>query len=64
MAETRSRNYLNLVLGIAFLGYGSWRLYTYITGNQYETFRLIVAVTFVLFGLWDLYFFFKPRLKK
>lgn len=57
----RKRNYLNLVVGLAFFGYGSYRLFTIFTGGDYSNFRLIIAIGFVVLGALDLYKFFKPQ---
>ena len=53
------KNYWNLVIGIIFLGYGGFRLFTFFNGADYSTFRLIIAVGFVILGGWDLYKFFR-----
>ena len=58
MSATSGRNYFNLFLGIAFLGYGGYRIFTFITGAEYTTFRIIVAIGFVILGIFDLYKFF------
>lgn len=58
MTTAPRKNYFNLVLGIAFLGYGSYRIYTFLTGAEYTTFRLIVAIGFIILGAFDLYRFF------
>lgn len=53
------KNYLNLLIGVVFFGYGGYRLFTFFNGADYSTFRLIIAVGFVLLGGWDLYKFFR-----
>lgn len=57
----KSRNIFNLVIGLAFVGYGSYRLFTYFNGTEYTTFRLVIAVGFVILGLYDLYKFYASR---
>ncbi|MFD1095318.1 hypothetical protein [Salegentibacter chungangensis] len=56
---TGKRNIWNLVLGIAFLLYGSYRIYDYTVTIEKDTFRLILAIGFVLFGIYDLYKYYK-----
>ena len=53
------RNIWNLVLGIIFLLYGSFRLYQKSQIEEPETFGIIIAVGFILFGIYDLYKYFK-----
>ena len=53
----QKKNYFNLILGIAFVGYGGYRLYSFTQGAPYSTFRIIIAIGFVLLGSWDLYKF-------
>ncbi len=55
------RNILNLILGIAFFSYGSYRLYTFYEGAPYSNFRLIVAIGILLIGIFDIYNFFRKR---
>ena len=57
----KSRNIYNLIIGLGFVGYGSYRLFTYFTGTEYSTFRLVIAVGFVILGLYDLYKFYASR---
>ena len=59
MSAASGRNYINLFLGIAFLGYGGYRIYTFLTGAEYTSFRIIVAIGFIILGAFDLYKFFK-----
>jgi hypothetical protein len=59
MSAAHRRNYFNLFLGIAFLGYGGYRLFTFFTGAEYTTFRIIIAIGFVVLGFFDLYKFFR-----
>ena len=61
MSAAPRRNYFNLFLGIAFLGYGGYRLYTFFTGAEYTTFRIIVAIGFIVLGVFDLYKFFNRK---
>ncbi|PAM92628.1 hypothetical protein B4N84_22200 [Flavobacterium sp. IR1] len=56
----KKRNYLNLIIGLAFFGYGSYRIFTYYNGAEYSNFRLIIAIGFITLGAVDLYKFFKP----
>lgn len=53
------RNIWNLVLGIVFLGYGSFRLYQKSQLQESDTFGIILAVGFIIFGIYDLYKYFK-----
>lgn len=57
----KKRNYLNLFLGLAFFGYGAYRIFTFFNGDQYSNFRLIIAIGFVILGALDLYKFIKPQ---
>ncbi len=59
MTAAPRKNYFNLLLGIAFLGYGGYRIFTFLTGAEYTTFRIIIAIGFVILGGFDLYKFFK-----
>jgi hypothetical protein len=45
-------------VGLAFLGYGGYRIYTFLTGAEYTTFRIIIAIGFIVLGGFDLYKFF------
>lgn len=54
----KGRKIFNLVIGLAFVGYGSYRLFTYFNGTEYTTFRLVIAVGFIILGLYDLYKFY------
>ncbi|GAB2776512.1 hypothetical protein GCM10010465_23930 [Actinomadura fibrosa] len=58
--NTRRHNYLNLIVGLAFLSYGFYRLFTFWNGVPYTTFRIIIAIGFIIMGGWDLYRFFNP----
>ncbi|CAL67303.1 membrane protein [Christiangramia forsetii KT0803] len=53
------KNIWNLVLGIVFLGYGSFRLYQKTQLQESDTFGIILAVGFIIFGIYDLYKYFK-----
>lgn len=57
----QDRNYLQLILGLLFVGYGGYRLYTFFNGVEHPAFRIIVVSGMILFGGWDLYRFFKPK---
>jgi len=57
----KRRNLFNLVIGLAFVGYGSYRLFTYFNGAEYSTFRLVIAVGFVILGIYDLYKYYAAR---
>lgn len=59
----RSKNYLSLIIGIAFVGYGGYRLVSFYLGAPYNTFRIIVDIALVFFGAWDIYRFFKSSSK-
>lgn len=54
----KRRNYFNLIIGSAFIAYGSYRLFTYFSGAEYSTFRLVIAVGFIVLGIYDLYKFY------
>lgn len=64
MSATPRRNYLNLFLGLAFLGYGGYRLFSFYYGAEYTTFRIIIALGFVILGAFDLYKFFRKNPQK
>ncbi|MGI0106570.1 hypothetical protein [Salinimicrobium sp. WS361] len=59
MTAAPRKNYFNLVVGLAFLGYGGYRIYTFLTGAEYTTFRIIIAIGFIILGGFDLYKFFR-----
>ncbi len=61
MSAAPRKSYFNLILGIAFLGYGGYRLFTFVTGAEYTTFRIIIALGFIILGVFDLYKFFKGQ---
>lgn len=54
----KKKNIFNLIIGVAFIGYGSYRLFTYFNGAEYSTFRLVIAVGFIILGVYDLYKFY------
>ncbi len=51
----RRKNIWNLILGLIFLAYGSYRLYVLSNSIEENTFSLILAVAFIIFGLYDLW---------
>ncbi|MFO7719624.1 MAG: hypothetical protein R6W85_04195 [Gillisia sp.] len=52
----KKKNIWNLVLGLLFLIYGSYRLYVLSENNfQDDTLSLILAIGFIAFGLYDLW---------
>ena len=53
------RNIWNLVLGIVFLAYGSFRLYQKTQLQEPDNFGMILAVGFIIFGIYDLYKYYK-----
>ncbi len=61
--ETREqrpvRNKWHLILGILFLGYGSYRLYQKLQFGEDDNFGMILAVGFIFFGLYDLWKYYK-----
>lgn len=57
--EKPKRNIWNLVLGIIFIGYGSFRLYQKSMAEDPDNFGIILAVGFIIFGIYDLYKYFK-----
>lgn len=56
---TGRKNIWNLILGIIFLGYGSYRLYVLSVSAEAETLSYILAIAFVIFGLYDLWKYYK-----
>lgn len=54
----KKRNIFNLFIGLAFLGYGCYRIFTYLTGSEHTTFRMIIALGFIALGALDLYKYF------
>lgn len=60
--EQRSKkNIWNLVLGLVFLGYGSFRLYQKMEASDSDTFGMILAIAFIIFGIYDLYKYFTGK---
>ncbi|MCG9973197.1 hypothetical protein [Christiangramia crocea] len=55
------RNIWNLVLGIVFLGYGSFRLYQKAGVSDSDTFGILLAIAFIIFGIYDLYKYFAGK---
>ena len=58
-----SHNYINnvliLVLGLLFLGHGSFRLYQKTQLQESDNFGIVIAVGFIIFGIYDIYKYFK-----
>ena len=59
--QTGTKNIWNLVLGLAFLGYGSFRLYRRINETETDTLGMVLAIGFILFGIYDLYKYFAGK---
>ncbi len=57
--EAKNRNIWNLVLGILFLGYGSFRLWQKFQMETQDTFGILLAVALIGIGIYDLYKYFK-----
>ncbi|HKJ49757.1 MAG TPA: hypothetical protein VJ973_11735 [Christiangramia sp.] len=57
--EKPKRNIWNLVLGIIFIGYGSFRLYQKMQTSESDSFGLILAIGFIAFGIYDLWKYYK-----
>ncbi len=53
------RNKWNLILGILFLGYGSFRLYQKLQMGETDAFGILLAVGFIGFGIYDLWKYYK-----
>lgn len=53
------RNKWYLILGILFLGYGSYRLYSHLTAVETDNFGSVLAIGFIVFGIYDLFRYFK-----
>jgi hypothetical protein len=51
----KKRNIWQLVLGIAFIGYGGYRLYYRLNSPEEDVLGIILAVGFIAFGIYDLY---------
>ncbi|MCM8568110.1 hypothetical protein NE848_01900 [Gramella jeungdoensis] len=59
--QSSKRNIWNLVLGLVFLGYGSFRLYQKMESSDSDTFGIILAIAFIIFGIYDLYKYFTGK---
>ncbi|TBW28399.1 hypothetical protein [Gramella sp. KN1008] len=59
--QAPKRNIWNLVLGIIFLGYGSFRLYQKMSISESDTFGIVLAIAFIIFGIYDLYKYFTGK---
>jgi len=61
--QEQQKSIWNLVAGIAFLGFGSYRIYNHFYGESIgqDNFRLILAFAFVGFGLYRLYGYFNAN---
>ncbi|TRO65374.1 hypothetical protein [Christiangramia sabulilitoris] len=57
--ERPTRNKWNLILGILFLAYGSYRLYQKLQIPDDDNFGMILAVGFIFFGIYDLWKYYK-----
>ncbi|GAA4319219.1 hypothetical protein GCM10023115_45510 [Pontixanthobacter gangjinensis] len=57
--EKPQRNIWNLVLGLVFLAYGSFRLYQKSQAVETDSFGIILAIGFIAFGIYDLYKYYK-----
>ncbi|PRX43327.1 hypothetical protein [Salegentibacter salegens] len=57
--EGGRRNKWYLILGILFLVYGVYRLYSHLTAEETDNFGSILAVGFIVFGLYDLFRYFR-----
>ena len=53
------RNIWNLVLGLVFLGYGCYKLYTLSNSLESDTLGLILGIGFIAFGIYDLWKYYK-----
>ncbi|QED37558.1 hypothetical protein FK178_07380 [Antarcticibacterium arcticum] len=49
------KNIWNLVLGIAFIGYGSYRVYTLSNDIESNVLGFVLGIGFIAFGLYDLW---------
>ena len=59
LEQPRKRNIWNLILGIAFVGYGSFRTYQKLNEPEIDTFSLVLAIAFIILGIYDLYKYFR-----
>jgi hypothetical protein len=53
------RNIWNLVLGIIFLGYGTYRIYSLSNDIEGNILGFVLAIAFIVFGLYDLWKYYK-----
>ncbi len=51
----KNKNIWNLVLGIIFVGYGSYRVYTLSSNINENILGFILGIAFIAFGLYDLW---------
>ena len=49
------KNIWNLVLGIAFIGYGSYRVYTLSSDIESNVLGFVLGIGFIAFGIYDLW---------
>lgn len=49
------KNIWNLVLGIAFIGYGSYRVYTLSNDIESNVLGFVLGIGFIAFGIYDLW---------
>ncbi len=54
-APPQKKNIWYLVLGILFVGYGSYRLYTLSSDIENNVFGFVLAIAFIAFGFYDLW---------
>lgn len=59
--QPAKRNIWNLILGIGFTGYGTYRLYYHINRVDQDTFGLILSILFIVLGIYDLYKYFTRK---
>lgn len=57
------RNIWNLVLGLIFVIYGSYRLYVLSNSVEGSTFSYVLAILFVVLGLYDLWKYYNNTRK-
>jgi len=55
----QKRNIWNLILGIIFLGYGTYRVYTLSSDFNENILGFILAIAFIGFGIYDLWKYYK-----
>lgn len=53
--KTSRKNIWNLVLGIAFIGYGSYRVYTLSNDIESNVLGFVLGIAFIAFGFYDLW---------